>query len=168
VIACTPAEDHPKVVKVAWLRCSNCGGGAVLNYQELAPGGKEGEAIDGLPKDVEDAYEEARKNASIGSFTSCELMCRKILMHVAVDKGADPGKNFAHYLTYLENSGYVTPPMKPWVDQIRKNGNVATHDLPATDRARALDTLSFTAQLLRAIYEMEYRYQQSTQRSQDS
>jgi len=46
--------------------------------------------------------------------------------------------------------------MKPWVDLIRKRGNVATHELPATDHDHAIMTLEFTAQLLRLVHEMSH------------
>lgn len=81
-------------------------------------------------------------------------------MHVAVDKGADENKNFAHYMTYLENNGYVNAPMRPWVDMIRQHGNIATHEIPPTDVQRATGTLAFTTQLLRLIYEMDYKVSQ--------
>jgi hypothetical protein len=46
--------------------------------------------------------------------------------------------------------------MKAWVDLIRKRGNLATHELPATDQQRAESTVMFTAELLRLVYEMEH------------
>ena len=87
-------------------------------------------------------------------------MCRKILMHVAVDKGADEGKAFAAYLDFLQDEGFITPPMKPWADVIRQHGNQATHKIPPADEARGLGTLAFTTQLLRMIYEMDYKVAQ--------
>jgi Domain of unknown function (DUF4145) len=92
----------------------------------------------------------------VGAFTAAELVCRKILMHVAADKGAKTGEPFAAYLDFLEKAGYVTPPMKGWVDLIRKHGNLATHELPAPDRKQAESTVMFTAELLRLVYEMEH------------
>lgn len=77
-------------------------------------------------------------------------------MHVAVDKGAKEGDSFASYLSFLETAGFVTPPMKGWVDLIRQHGNNATHKLPASDRGRAESTVMFTAELLRIVYEMEF------------
>lgn len=77
-------------------------------------------------------------------------------MHVAVDKGAEAGKSFAFYIQHLSDNGYVTPPMNPWVDVIRKNGNIAVHEIPATSEERALGTLIFTEQLLRLVYMMEH------------
>ncbi len=86
-------------------------------------------------------------------------------MHVAVDKGAKEGDTFGSYLTYLENQGYVTPPMKGWVDLIRQHGNKSTHRLESPDRKRAESTLMLTAELLRLIYEMQYMAMQYTPKS---
>jgi len=86
-------------------------------------------------------------------------MCRKILMHIAVDKGAKEGQTFVFYLDHLAEKGYITPPMKAWTTQIRANGNQSTHELDAPDAARATNTLTFTAMLLVLVYEMEFKHQ---------
>ena len=99
-------------------------------------------------------YQEARRCMGVSAYTAADLLCRKILMHVAVDKGAKPGKTFAEYLTHLADAGYVTPPMAPWVDLIRQHGNQATHELPPSNQQRAESTVMFTAELLRLVYEM--------------
>jgi hypothetical protein len=145
---------------VMWLRCSHCHSGSVMNGTEISPAVLRGESLESLPSDVESAYMEARRALSAGAPTGSELMCRKILMHVAVDKGANPGESFAAYLDYLSAQGYVTPPMKQWVDLIRQQANIATHEIPASDATRAMGTLAFTAQLLRLIYEMDYKVRQ--------
>ena len=45
-------------------------------------------------------------------------------MHIAVDVAkSKEGDTFATYITALEKAGYVTPPMKPWVDLIRTRAN---------------------------------------------
>jgi hypothetical protein len=140
-----------------WLLCPNCTDASVLTKEGLVyPGVPFGPNIEGLPDGVREAYTEARQCMSINALTASELICRKILMHVAVDKGAKEGENFGAYLSHLESQGYVTPPMKPWVDLIRQHGNRATHRLEAPDRKRAESSLMFTAELLRLIYEMEY------------
>jgi Tfp pilus assembly protein FimV len=77
-------------------------------------------------------------------------------MHIAVDKGAPSNNTFKGFVDYLETNHHVTPAMKPWVDVIRQHGNIAVHELPHTDRERAIGTLTFTEQLLRNVYEMEY------------
>jgi Domain of unknown function (DUF4145) len=115
-----------------------------------------GPTLEGLPADVAAAYEESRRAFGVNAFTSTELVCRKILMHVAVDKGAKTGKPFVDYLDHLAAAGYVTPPMRPWVDLIRTHGNESTHELPSPTRERAEGTLMFTAELLRLSYEMAF------------
>jgi Domain of unknown function (DUF4145) len=157
VMAAVIAQTHAEAPAVAWLRCASCNSGAVDNNGRLWPSPMVGEAVDGLPAEVAAAYEEARKTAGVGAYTSCELMCRKILMHIAVDKGASEGENFITYLDFLKTSGYITPPMVPWVDLIRTHGNASTHRLQAASEERAMNTLSFTSQLLRLVYEMEHR-----------
>jgi DNA-directed RNA polymerase subunit RPC12/RpoP len=150
---------------VRWVRCTSCNRGSVVNVGPatdsvvISPPVRAGASVEGLPRGVNEAFEEARTTLGVGAYTSCELMCRKILMNVAVDKGASPGGTFAGYLDHLGGQGYVTPPMKSWVDVIRKNGNIATHELPGTDLDRAESTLGLTTQLLRVVYEMEHKAQ---------
>lgn len=138
-----------------WLQCSTCGDGSFSNIEEkLFPGASFGPSIEGLPADVQEAYCEARDCLSVNSTTAAELICRKILMHVAVDKGAAEGQTFASYIDYLQKQGYVTPPMRGWVVLIKDHGNESTHKLPKPERKRAEGTILFTAQLLRSVYEM--------------
>lgn len=142
---------------IKWLLCPNCGNGSVLAIDgNVYPGVPFGPNIEGLPENVLKAYKEARNCVSVNAFTSCELICRKILMHVAVEKGANEGDSFTNYLSYLEEKGFITPPMKNWVDLIRQHGNKATHLLESPDEKRAESTIMFTAELLRLIYEMEH------------
>jgi len=149
-----------------WLLCTNCGEGSIVTTNGIIhPGIMFGPTIEGLPDDVSRAYNEARGCISVNAFTSCELMCRKILMHVAVEKGANEGESFTHYLSYLGEKGYITDPMKGWVDLIREHGNKAAHLLESPDRNRAESTLMFTAELLRIIYEMEHMAKQYTPES---
>jgi Domain of unknown function (DUF4145) len=140
-----------------WLQCPACGDGSFLSREgNLFPGAKFGPLIEGLPDDVKKAYQEARDCLSVNATTAAELICHKILMHVAVDKGAAEGQTFASYIDYLEKQGYVTPPMRGWVKLIKDHGNDSTHKLPNPQRKRAEGTLIFTAQLLRTVYEMEH------------
>lgn len=77
-------------------------------------------------------------------------------MYVAAEKGAMEGKPFVYYLDYLENKGYVAPQMRTWLDLIRQHGNESAHSLQIPDEKRAQSTFTFTAELLRLIYEMEF------------
>jgi len=142
---------------IRWLLCPICGDGSVLDLSgNIHPGVPFGPTIQGLPDDTLAAYDEARRCMSVSAFTACELLCRKILMHVAVEKGAKEGESFSFYLSHLEKAGFVTPPMKGWVDLIREHGNQAAHTLEKPSKQRSESTLMFTAELLRLVYEMEY------------
>jgi len=150
VVAYTSGSDY-----VRWMWCPACLGGSVADSLDTVyPGTIAGPEIQGLPTDVGDAYQEARRSFGVRAYIATELVCRKILMHIAVDKGAPEDRTFAEYVSDLETYGYVTPPMKPWVDLIRLHGNDAAHELTAPSRARAESTLMFTAELLRLGYEM--------------
>lgn len=140
---------------VLWLRCPGCGRGSVINEDTgQIPRRQPGGSVAGLPAETEAAYAEARAAASVGAWTGVEMLCRKILMHVAVDKGAAAGKSFAFYLDYLQEHGYVPAVMREWVDFIRRHGNDAAHELPAVTEDRGAGTLVFTEQLLKSTYEM--------------
>jgi len=123
----------------------------------VVPGPLFGRAIEGLPDEVRDAYAEARKCFQVQAFTAAVLLCRKLLMYVAVNKGDKPNKHFVEYIDYLVSKNYVSEPMKPWVTRIKDNGNEATHELPPSDEKMATDTLQFTATLLHLIYEIEHQ-----------
>lgn len=148
--------NHPNRAEL--LVCPHCFQSSVYiqRTDRFYPGVSFGFSLQGLPENVRTAYEEARRCMSVNAFTATELICRKILMHVAVDKGASEGQPFASYLDYLEKQGYITSPIRTWVNQIRENGNEATHELIEPSKERAEMTLMFTSQLLRLIYEMEY------------
>ena len=43
-------------------------------------------------------YREARNGVSVGAHTSSVLACRKLLMNIAVNQGAEAGKSFISYV----------------------------------------------------------------------
>lgn len=141
-----------------WLMCTSCGAPSVIDAMDRqTPAPLAGAAVPGLPNDVEQAWQEARLTVGMGAHTAGALLCRKILMHVAVDvANAKAGLTFQEYITKLEKAGYVTPPMKPWVDIIRDLGNDATHKLPQIEPAKSLSVLMFTEQLLLLSYGMTH------------
>lgn len=142
--------------KSLWIQCPTCAKGSVVVNTRVFPDVPFGPKLAGLPDAVDAAYEEARDCMAVAAYTAAEGICRKILMHVAVDKRAAPKLTFAKYISYLESEGFITPPMKNWVDLIRKHGNEANHELEPPDRERAESTVMFTAQLLRSVYEMDH------------
>ena len=158
VVSIYHTDKNKTTPRIKFMLCTSCADGSVwIMPDKVIPGISPGEKLEGLPTEVNEAYEEARKCFAINSYTACELLCRKILMHIAVDKGAAEGKSFKFYLDFLETKGYITPSIKSWVDIIRKNGNDSTHKLETPSKERAENTFMFTMQLLRIIYEMEYK-----------
>jgi hypothetical protein len=155
-LAVYASQEHGFTTKNQWVLCPGCVKGSVVINGTTFPGVAFGPVLQGLPDDVAAAYEETRGCMKVNAFTAAELLCRKILMHVAVEKSAPEGKTFVFYLEYLEKAGYVTPPMKGWVDTIRTNGNNSTHKIAAPSQDRATSTVMFTAELLRLTYEMQY------------
>ncbi len=152
-----------------WLICPICSHGSVVDYDGITyPPPKFGDVLQGLPTEIEQAYSEARNCISVKAFSSCTLICRKILMHIAVDKGDDEGKKFVEYITYLQQEGYITAVMNSWVDQIRNAGNDSTHEIPPASEDKAKNIMLFTIQLLRNIYEMKFIADQNIETSNSS
>jgi hypothetical protein len=102
------------------------------HYPPVRPG----RDVSNVPEDTGQLYSEMRDAAGAGAHTASALTGRKILMHVAVEKGAKEGLSFLQYVNYLIDKGYVPTDSDDWV---------------AGDTA-ALIVL--TEQLLRNVYEL--------------
>lgn len=118
------------------------------------PGYPFGNDVSGIPsKEVKELYDEARRCTSAQAYTSAVLTCRKLLMHIAVEKGAPTGKPFIDYVEYLSDKNYLPLDGKTWVDHIRQKGNEATHEILLMKKKDAEDLISFTEMLLKFVYE---------------
>lgn len=141
----------------SWVRiyiCPWCGNPTYFGYDnEQIPGVAYGEDVDSLPEDVGALYREARRCMTVSSYTAAVLICRKVLMNVAVDKGAEEDQSFKQYVNYLAEKGYVPPEGKGWVDHIRDRGNDANHEIALMERADAETLIAFLGMLLKIIYE---------------
>lgn len=138
--------------------CPNCEGPNFFPpYSNQRPAPPLGRSVSDVPAVLNELYEEARACTTHGSYTAAVLACRKILMHIAVDKNAKEGLSFVKYVDHLADNGYVPPDGKDWVDHIRKRGNEANHEIVVMERTDADDLLTFTEMLLRFIYEFPAR-----------
>ncbi len=144
VLACT-ACNHPTFIDIEGV------------IQNTTPAVKMGADVSGLPDDVAGLYDEARKCTAASSYTSAVLTCRKVLMHIAVEKGAPAGKSFVEYVDYLATNNYIPPDGKDWVDYIRTKSNEANHEITLMDSKDADDLITFTEMLLRLVYEFKQR-----------
>ena len=57
------------------------------------PNASPSNTVQGTPEDLSSLYREAWSSAGTGAFTASVLVCRKMLMHIAVDKGAVAGES---------------------------------------------------------------------------
>ncbi len=135
--------------------CGGCNGLTIFTaeHSEQFPGVLPGRAIEFVPDGLLRLYEEARTSTAAGANTAAVLICRKMLMNIAVSEGAKEGETFVKYVEYLANKGFVPPNGKAWVDHIRQKGNEATHEIALMDEQDAITLITFVEMLLRFIYE---------------
>lgn len=119
-----------------------------------------GSPVPHVPTGLNDLYEEARRCTGENCFTAAVLLCRKMLMNIAVQEGAKEGLKFIEYVNHLSDKGYIPPNGKHWVDHIRTKGNDATHEIALMNQEDARDLLSFVEMILRFIYEFPQRVPQ--------
>ena len=124
---------------------------------EQVPGPMEGAAIQGLSETVSALYDEIRKCVQAGAYTSAVLSSRKMLMHIAVDNGAEEGLTFARYVDWLSDAHYIPPNGAEWVDEVRKRSNEQNHEIVLASREDAMQLLDFIEMLLRFCYEFPSR-----------
>lgn len=117
------------------------------------PGEAVGNEVQHVPAEVEALYKEARRCAIDGNHTAAVLICRKILMNLAVALNASPGLKFIEYVEYLASQGYVPPNGRHWVDHIRRKGNEATHEIALMSQGDSRELILFIEMLLRFIFE---------------
>lgn len=137
--------------------CPNCANPTYFNGPIQIPAPLLGNDVKELPEIIKKLYEEIRDCTGIGAYTSAVLACRKLLMHIAVEQGAEKGKSFLEYIEYLATKGYVPPNGNIWVDHIREKGNEANHEIVLMNEEDVLDLMNFIEMLLKFIYEFPKR-----------
>lgn len=124
------------------------------HFGDQIPGVVFGDAVADIPeKTVEQLYNEARTTTSTGAYTAAVLCCRKLLMHIAVAKGATAGDTFINYVQFLADKNFIPPDAKDWVDHIRKKGNEANHEISIMSKNDAEELLAFCEMLLKVIFQ---------------
>ncbi len=138
--------------------CSSCRQPTYFDSDDRQwPGAAFGARVHGLPPDVQELYDEARRCMSVSAYNTAVMACRKLLMHVAHERGAGEKKNFKQYVAWLVENHYVPPGGEGWADQIRGKGNEANHEIDLIDQHTAEQVLSFTEFLLKFVYELPAR-----------
>lgn len=138
--------------------CHHCAKPTYLTSGGQWPGCPFGEDVSGITDHgVEALYAEARHAYSQNAFTAAVLCCRKLLMHIAVAKGAKSGESFVSYVSFLADEGYVPRDAKAWVDVIRQKSNEANHEIIVMTADDARDLISFITMLLKLVFEFPSR-----------
>src|SRR5581483_10478086 len=121
-VAASIAGTNPLGGLPYWLICPVCADGSVVvKSGAVYPAAPAGGRVKNLPADVEQAWREARTAHAVAAYTAAEIMCRKILMHLAVGvASAKAGESFAVYIDALDKAGYISTGLKPTVDMIRQ------------------------------------------------
>jgi hypothetical protein len=140
--------------------CPKCAKPTFWDGDNQIPGSTFGDNVSHLPTDIDALYRESRNCMAVFAYTAGAMACRKILMNIAVAKGAKENQSFKAYVDYLDTKGYVPPDGKAWVNHIRDKGNDANHEIPATSKEDLTDLLTFTQVLLQIIFEFPKRVPQ--------
>jgi hypothetical protein len=143
--------------------CPNCQKPSYFEPPSQIPGLPYGNDV----SDIDDEntkllYDEARNYCSTESYTASVLACRKLLMNIAVSKGAATNLSFFKYVEFLADNNYIPPDAKDWVDHIRIKGNEATHEIHIMQKEDAEELLNFIEMLLRIIYEFPAKIKSKT------
>lgn len=137
--------------------CPNCNRPTFFYRDEQVPGELLGKSIANLPENIADLYREAQRCISVGSYTACILVCRKLLMHISHDNGAKEGMGFFQYVNHLYEKHYIPLNGKEWVDYIREKSNEANHEIVIASKDDAVGLLGLTEMLLQIVYDMPNR-----------
>ncbi len=137
--------------------CPRCNKPTLFYQDEQVPGELPGKPIANLPREIADLYREAQRCISVGSYTACILVCRKLLMHISHDNGAKEGMGFYQYVNHLYEKHYIPFNGKEWVDYIREKSNEANHEIVIASKDDAIGLLGLTEMLLQIVYDMPNR-----------
>lgn len=150
-------EDPYQGVLAQIVICPFCNYPTFLGDDMQTPGPLVGRTIEHVPHGIESLYRESRLCFSVNAYTSSVLACRKILMNIAVEKGAEENRKFFYYVEWLEENRYLPASGKTWVDKIRTKGNEATHEISSMGEEEARLMISFVEMLLIFVYEFPNR-----------
>jgi len=138
--------------------CPNCDRPTYFRGSLQFPAPLLGNQVGNLHEPVESLYNEIRACTGVGAYTACILACRKLLMHISVDKGAAQGLTFFEYVDFLDSKGYVPPDGKEWVNHIRSRSNEANHEIVLMTQEDAQELMGLIEMLLKFIYEFPGKF----------
>jgi len=134
--------------------CPHCKAPVIVddeNKQILLP--LPGKKINKLPENISIIYSEIRKCMQSGCFNGAIMLMRKLIMHIAVEEGADEGEKFVEYIDYLCDKGIVPRKSKNKTDSVRTLGNSTNHEVENRTQEDAQNCFEFIELLLKVNYE---------------
>jgi hypothetical protein len=151
-------KDQGNAHKIMICPNTDCNKPTYFEGGRQIPAPRFGSHVAHLPEDVNTLYEEARACTGANACTATVLACRKLLMHIAVQKGAKPGQTFVEYVNHLSDKRFVPPDSEAWVDLIRQKGNEANQEIVIMSEKDAQQLLGFLEMLLRFMYEFPGKF----------
>jgi hypothetical protein len=146
-------DGSGQIVGGVWI-CTNCHAPTFFSPSNgKFPESSFGNSVKHVPDELYSLYQEAQRCTSQNCHTAAVLLCRKILMNIAVELGAVPGKSFVSYINHLSNENYIPPNARHWVDHIRQKGNEANHEVHAMTVNDSKELVLFTEMLLKLVFE---------------
>jgi hypothetical protein len=134
--------------------CPHCKAPVVLDDEKkqivLPLPGKE---ISKLPENILVVHSEIRKCMQSGCFNGAIMLMRKLIMHIAVEEGAEEGKSFVEYIDYLYNNGNIPKKSKNKSDSVRTLGNNTNHKIENRTQEEAQNCFELVELLLKVNYE---------------
>ncbi len=112
-------------------------------------------SITGVKDDVKDLFEEVRRCMSTESYTAVAMICRKLLMNIAVDHGAEKNQQFQIYVEYIQKENLVSKSATELLKKIKNIGNDANHEIPQVSKAQANLILQLTNEVINQIYRVK-------------
>lgn len=136
--------------------CPRCNRPTFFDAEEgrRYPSSVPGKPVSGVTAELADLYDEARYAAGAGAYTAAVMVCRKMLMNIAVDNGADEGLGFEDYINHLGAKRLFSPRMGAFVSHIRTLGNDANHKIALNTEEDALLAIVLVEGLIRHNYEL--------------
>ena len=111
--------------------------------------------ITDVKDDIRDLFEEARKCMSTESYTAVAMICRKLLMNIAVDHEANKNKTFQVYVEYIQEKNLVSKSATELLTEIKDIGNDANHEIPQVSAEKANQIIKLTNEVICQIYRVK-------------
>jgi hypothetical protein len=150
-----------KSAEILWCvcACAQCEP-AILIYDAAnemltqLPIAKEFKSRGAWPVDLASLYDEAATAYGAGAFTACAMVCRKLLMVTACNKGETDGKRFVEYVQFITDKILQFPDAKAPITKIKDIGNDANHDASLVNKADAERAMKIVTYMLDMIYSL--------------